>query len=299
MRTRMDLNALVLFYEAVNSQSISQAATRLGVPKSTVSRKISVLEHQVGSTLVRRGAQGISLTEVGTVLYDHAQKIITEIEDAGFHASEMQSELVGVLRISLPVDFGVSWLSRLIAEFARNHTEIRLVVDINNRWVDVTEEPYDVAVHLGRPRKADLPTRALSSLMRGIYASPDYLARAGYPRTTADIRRHDSISTTHQFEEGVWDFAMAGGTSTAMAEPRILVNNIGIAREVVLAGYGIGILPNVMCQNDVANSRLVRLLEDWNAPSLQVCATYLGRRRVQRKTKVFIDFLADYLISDE
>ena len=161
MRTRMDLNALVLFYEAVNSQSISQAATRLGVPKSTVSRKISVLEHQVGSTLVRRGAQGISLTEVGTVLYDHAQKIITEIEDAGFHASEMQSELVGVLRISLPVDFGVSWLSRLIAEFARNHTEIRLVVDINNRWVDVTEEPYDVAVHLGRPRKADAAYVAL------------------------------------------------------------------------------------------------------------------------------------------
>ena len=299
MSTKMDLNALVLFYEAVNSQSISQAAARLRVPKSTVSRKISVLEHQVGSTLVRRGPNGISLTEIGTVLYDHAQKIITEIEDAGFHASEMQSELSGVLRISLPVDFGVSWLSRLIAEFAKNYSEIRLVVDINNRWVDVTEEPYDVAVHLGRPRKLDLPTRALTSLTRGIYASPDYLARAGSPRTTGDIRRHESISTTHQLEEGVWDFAMTEGASAAMAEPRILVNNIGIAREVVLAGYGIGILPNVMCRNDVASSRLVRLMEDWIAPSLQVGATYLGRRRVQRKTKVFIDFLSDYLVTEQ
>ncbi len=299
MSTKMDLNALVLFYEAVNSQSISKAAMRLRVPKSTVSRKISLLEHQVGSTLVRRGPHGISLTEIGTVLYDHAQKIIAEIEDAGFHATELQSELSGVLRISLPVDFGVSWLSRLIAEFAMHYSEIRLVADINDRWIDVTEEPYDVAVHLGRPRKPDLPTRRLSSLMRGIYASPAYLARAGIPKSTGEIHRHDSISTTHQFEEGVWDFDKSGDTSSAMAAPRIMVNNIGIAREVVLAGFGIGILPNLMCRNDVANTRLVRLLEDWNAPSLQVCATYLGRRRVQRKTKVFLDFLSDYLDSDE
>lgn len=299
MANKMDLNSLVLFYEVANAQSISLAASKLRMPKSTISRKIGILEHQVGSTLLRRGPRKISLTEIGKVLYDHAQKIISEIEDAGFHASQMQSELSGVLRISLPVDFGISWLSRLIAEFSNRHPDIHLVVDINNRWVDVTDEPYDVAIHLGQPRNLDLPMRRFSSLTRGIYASPEYIQKAGAPRTVDEIGKHECIVTTHQFEEGVWNLTSAVKPSKIEIEPRLLVNNIGIAREVVLAGAGIGILPNVMCRNDIAARRLVKLLPEWKAPPLQATATYLGRRRVQRKTKVFMDFLSGHLVTDE
>lgn len=299
MPRKMDLNSLVLFYEVANSHSISLAASKLRMPKSTISRKLSILEQQVGSTLLRRGPRNTSLTEIGKVLYDHAQKIISEIEDAGFHASQMQLELSGVLRISLPVDFGISWLSRLIAEFSGQHPDIHLVVDINNRWVDVTDEPYDVAVHLGQPRNLDLPVRRFSSLTRGIYASPDYIQRAGSPKTVADIGRHDCIVTTHQFEEGVWNLTSDVEPSTVEIEPRVQVNNIGIAREIVVAGAGIGILPNVMCRNDIAAGRLVKLLPEWKAPALQATATYLGRRRVQRKTKVFMDFLSGHLVTDE
>ncbi|WP_018699308.1 LysR family transcriptional regulator [Amorphus coralli] len=298
MSKKMDLNALVLFYEVANCQSLSSAATKLRLPKSTVSRKIKSLETQVGATLLRRGARNTSLTEIGKVLYDHSQRIISEIEDAGFHASQMQSELSGVLRISLPVDFGISWLSRLIADFSVQHSEIKLVVDINNRWIDVTEEPYDVAVNLGQPRNIDLPMRKFSSLTRGLYASPSYIDREGPLEIFQDLRKHECVVTAHQFEEGVWRLGRPEDREPIEIEPRVQVNNIGIAREVVVDGLGIGMLPNVMCRNDVAAGRLVRLLPEWNGPPVEACATYLGRRRVQRKTKVFMDFLSHHLMTD-
>ena len=299
MTRKLDLNALVLFFEVANSKSISSAATRLRVPKSTISRKLSLIEHQIGSVLLKRGPRKLVLTDIGKTLYDHCQKIVSEIQDAGFHASQMQAELSGVLRVSLPVDFGISWLSRLIADFGATHPEIQLILDINSRWVDVAEEPYDVAIHLGKLRKSAHPVRTFSSLTRGIFASPDYIARAGMPRTISDLRKHDCILTEHQREEGVWSFQRGSRASTDEIEPRVIVNNIGVAREIVISGMGIGILPNVMCRNDICANRLVRLLPTWQSPSLLASASYLGRRRVPRKTKAFIDFLSGRLVTDQ
>ncbi|MCW5679855.1 MAG: LysR family transcriptional regulator [Xanthobacteraceae bacterium] len=299
MAKKLDLNALILFYEVVNSQSLTRAADKLRVPKSTISRKVTLLEQQLGSQLLKRGPRKISLTDIGRVLYNHSQKIVSEIEDAGFQASQMQSELSGVLRVSLPVDFGVSWLGRLIAEFAIAHPNIQLDVEINNRWVDVSQEPYDVAIHLGPPRNAHLPVKVFTSLTRGIYASPSYLKRSGAVKSIEDLQHNDCIVTEHQREEGIWKFIARGSTRIIDIQPRIVVNNIGIAREIAIGGLGLGILPNVMCKNDVAANRLVRLLPEWKSPPLQAAAFYSGRRRMPRKTKALIDFLSQRLLTDE
>jgi LysR family transcriptional regulator for bpeEF and oprC len=301
MAGNTDLNALMLFYEVANAGSISAAASKTGTPKSTISRKIAVLENQVGATLLRRGTRRSVMTEIGKVIYDHAQRIVTELEDAGIHATEMQSSLSGVLRISLPVDFGVSWLSRLVADFSREHRETRLVLDINNRWIDVSEEPYDIAIQLTPPRNTSLPVRKFSSLSRGIYASPDYLSERATIHNMAELADVDTIMTTHQAEEDVWAIAIGSESKSAKAlaaEPRALVNNIGMAREIVIAGMGIGILPNVMCRNDISSGRLVRLFPSWESPKLQAYASYLGRRRVPRKTRIFMEFLSSYLLTD-
>jgi len=299
MSRKLDLNALILFYEVVNSQSYTRASEKLRVPKSTISRKITLLEQQLSSQLLKRGPRKISLTDIGRVLYNHSQKIVSEIEDAGFQASQMQSELSGVLRVSMPVDFGVSWLGRLIAEFAIGHPNIQLDVEINNRWVDVSQEPYDVAIHLGPPRNAHLPVKVFTSLTRGIYASPAYLQRKGPLKTIGELQHHDCIVTEHQREEGIWNFIAKGAPKIIDIEPRIVLNNIGIAREVAIGGLGLSILPNVMCKNDVAANRLVRLLPDWKSPPLQAAAFYSGRRRMPRKTKALIDFLSQRLLTDE
>ncbi len=299
MTTKLDLNALVLFYEVVNSQSLTRASDKLRVPKSTISRKLSILEHQLGSQLLKRGRKVVALTDIGHVVYNHTQRIVSEIEDAGFEASQMQSELSGVFRVSLPIDFGVSWLGRLVAEFAIIHPHIQMIIEINNRWVDVSQEPYDVAIHLGPPRNSHLPVKVFTSLSRGIYASPDYLKRKGSIHSIEDLQHHDCIVTEHQRDEGVWNFLSSAADKVIDIEARVVVNNIGMAREIAIGGLGLGILPNVMCKNDVAASRLVRLLPDWRSPPLQASAFYSGRRRMPRKTRAFIDFLSERLLTDE
>lgn len=293
-----DLNALMIFHEVAASGGISAAAGKLNLPKSTISRKLSVLEHQLGTKLLRRDRQRLVLTEFGRGIYDHTQRIVAELEDAGVHRSEQDSRLSGLLRISLPVDFGSTWLSRLVAEFSREHPDIRLMLDINNRRVDLSEEPYDIAIMLSAPGDAQRPARPFSTLSRGMYVAPGYLARRPVPRTPEEILSHAIIITMHQAEEGVWQRALGLGADDRSIEPQVILNNIAMARQMVLAGMGIAILPNVMCRRDLASERLIRICPELEVPPLQAYATFPARRRAQRKTRVFANFLSSFLLTD-
>ena len=251
----IDLNALLVFFEVVNSQSITKAARTLGLPKSTVSRKIRHLEDQVGSKLLKRGNRRIAVTESGHRLNEHCARIAAEVEGAGLQAVQMRTSLKGRLRVSMPIDFGTGWLTRAIASFAETYSEIELDIHVNGRWVDVSEESYDIAIHIGRLMNPDLPFRRLSALTRGLYASPEYAARRGLPN--GHWRDHECILTEQQLAEGIWNLG-GNGQGELRRQARVVVNNIGVARELVISGLGLGILPNVMCRNDVRSGRLVR-----------------------------------------
>ncbi len=292
----IDLNALLVFFEVVNSQSITKAARTLGLPKSTVSRKIRHLEDQVGSKLLKRGNRRIAVTESGHRLNEHCARIAAEVEGAGLQAVQMRTSLKGRLRVSMPIDFGTGWLTRAIASFAETYSEIELDIHVNGRWVDVSEESYDIAIHIGRLMNPDLPFRRLSALTRGLYASPEYAARRGLPN--GHWRDHECILTEQQLAEGIWNLG-GNGQGELRRQARVVVNNIGVARELVISGLGLGILPNVMCRNDVRSGRLVRAPLSRDIPPLEACATFFSGRNIPRKTKVFIDHIADFLASDE
>ena len=292
----IDLNALLVFFEVVNAQSITKAARTLGLPKSTVSRKIQHLEDQVGSALLKRGNRRIAVTEAGHRLHEHCARIATEIEDAGLQATQMRTSLKGRLRVSMPIDFGIGWLSRAIASFAETYTSIELDIHVNGRWVDVSEETYDVAIHLGRLLNPDLPFRRLSALTRGVYASAEYAARRGLPQ--GGWREHECVLTEQQLAEGVWD-SDEPTSDSPRRQGRVMVNNIGVARELVISGIGVGILPNVMCRNDVKVGRLVHIPIERDIPALEASATFFSGRHLPRKTKVFLDHITEFLASDE
>ena len=292
----IDLNALLVFFEVVNSDSITKAARTLGLPKSTVSRKIQHLEDQVGSKLLKRGNRRISVTESGYRLHEHCARIAAEVEDAGLQAVQLRTSLKGRLRVSMPIDFGTGWLSRAVASFAERYPQIELDIFVNGRWVDVQEESYDVAIHIGRLINPGVQFRRLSALTRGVYASPEYATRRGLP--TGRWRNHECILTEQQLSEGVWNVG-ENEQDRLRRQARVVVNNIGMARELVIAGIGVGILPNVMCRNDVKSGRLVRIPIDYDIPALEASATFFSGRHMPRKTKVFVDHIADFLASDE
>lgn len=292
MLPKIDLNALMLFQEVVSAGSITRACATTGISKSTISRKLTQLENEVGSLILKKNSRTLAVTGIGRTLYEYARRIAAEAVNAGLETAEMQSTLGGTLRVSMPTDFGVAWLGRVVAAFAVQHPDIRLEIDMNSGAVDLVKEPYDIAIHLGQPSPSRLVYRRLAALSRGIYASPDYLEKWGVPKTINELSEHHCIITEQQRSEGVWTFRNASRRRRVEVSGRAVVNNIGLVRELVIGGVGIGVLNHSLCHNDVAAKRLVRILSSWESPPLQATALILSRDRIPRKTRAFLDFIA-------
>lgn len=293
--SRLDLNALMLYHDVVNAQSITRAAQRSGRPKSTISRKLAQLEQQLGATLLKKGPRRLTTTDIGAVLFEHCQRLAAEIEDAGLSADEMQQGLRGTLRVSMPVDFGVAWLSKAIGEFAVEYPEINLEIDVNSHHVDLVEESYDVAILLGPLRSSRMVYRPLATIPRGVYGSPAYLLRRGHPASIEEFRQHDCIVTEQQRGEGMWTLRSGSGQRHVDVTGRVTVNNIAVARDLAVAGVGLAILPYALCRNDIHAGRLVHVLTDWECPPVRASALMLGRKRMPHKTRVFLDFISAHL----
>lgn len=294
MKPRINLDKLLLFYEVVNAQSINKAAEKLGVPKSTISRKLSELETTLDAMLVKRGNRGLILTEVGQLLYDRCGRIMTDIEEVGNMAHSAQGDLIGRLRVSLPMDFWMSWFGQAVSDFASAHSGISMELLCHDRFVDVLSEPYDIAIHIGDLRNSNLTVKPLGTLNRGFHASPVYLKQRGNPKTIKDLCQHDPILMLGQ--DHLWD--SSEDTSLQEKKGRFVVNSIGFARELALNGHGVAVLPNVLCANDVRSGRLVRLLPNHKLPPILVSGSFISRKYMPRKTRAFLDFVAKRLIED-
>ncbi|MEO6340260.1 MAG: LysR family transcriptional regulator [Caulobacteraceae bacterium] len=293
---RIDLNALLLFYEVVNAESIRQASARLHVPKATISRKLRQLEQTVGAVLLKRGPQKLSMTDTGATLYEHCERIVAEVSEASFALSDMQSQLRGVLRLSVPFGFGSEWISAAVGRFALQYPHLDLYIRAAPGWVDVSQEQVDVAINIGKIRNETLPAAKLGELTRGVYASPAYCARAGVPERPADLLRFEAIQLDSQLEDGLWTFTEPGRAPT-VSPSRVRVSDVGSARSMALAGLGLAILPNLMVIGEVREGALVRLLPDWALPPLPVSAVFLERRYLPLRIRTFVDFLISQLES--
>lgn len=292
--SHFDLNGLILFYETVNARSINKASQLLGIPKSTISRRLRSLEEHFGSALLKRGSQSLGLTESGQALYRRCELIAEELEKANLQTTRIQDELSGVLRVSMPTFF-VEWVSEAIAEFARLHPFVCLEIEAHNRHVNVADEPFDVAIHFGKPAETFHPTRKLIELPRSFYASPGYIAEHGAPRRYLDLPTHQLIVHQFQMRDRVFPWLAGHGEGTAQIVPRAVANNAIMVRDFVRRGLGIGLMPDVMCREALGTGDLTRLELDWECPPLMTSATYLARDYAPRKIRDFLDFVTERL----
>lgn len=288
----LDLNLLVLFFQVVNTGSISRAAVRLRVPKATLSRKLRQLEEQVGAVLLKRGPQRLEVTDIGRALHEHCERIASIAADASQVVGEMQSGVRGTIRVALPFGLANTSLSRGMVQFARRYPEVRIYAQVCNRWVDVSEESYDVAIHIGTVRNPDLPMRRLASLPRGLFASPDYCARRGTPQAQVDLLKHDCIVMETQIQDGLWRVRTADGSLEPVI-PHFTTTDIVLAREMALAGMGIAMLTHALSAEDVRTGRLVRVLPEVELPPVSISAVYLERRYLPLRIRAFIDMMAE------
>jgi len=294
----LDLNLLALFFQVVNAGSISRAAVRLSVPKATLSRKLRQLEEQVGAVLLKRGPQRLEVTDIGRALHEHCERITAIATDASQVVSEMQSGVRGNIRVALPFGLANTALSRGMVQFARRYPEVRIYAQVCNRWVDVSEESYDVAIHIGTVRNPDLPMRRLASMPRGFFATPDYCARRGVPAMQADLLSHDCIAMESQIQDGLWRVTADDG-SVEPVVPHFSTTDIVLAREMALAGMGIAMLTHALAAEDVRAGRLVRVLPDVALPPVSISAVYLERRYLPLRIRAFIDMMAESIATAE
>ncbi|KWV50369.1 LysR family transcriptional regulator [Rhizobium altiplani] len=236
------VEGITAFVAIVESGSVSEAARRLRLSKSVVSERLAELEKSLGGVLLHRTTRKLTLTEDGTAFLERATRIVQEIEDATAEMAVRRGTLSGPLRIAAPVTFGRMHLGPALYPFLAAHPEIRLVLDIDDRRVDVSSEGYDAVVRHGPIVDSRLVVWKLSRSRRLLVASPDYLSRHGVPKTLADLDGHKGIFYTNR---GVadWRFQTPDGAIVVRASQAVGMNNGDMIRDAAAAGLGIALLP--------------------------------------------------------
>lgn len=287
------LNDMALFVEVVKARGFRHAAEAVGLPNSTVSRRISNLEKAIGLRLLHRTTRKIELTEAGQIYFERCKRIVDEAKLAHEQLGEILAQPSGVLRASLPVDFATIYLAPLIAEFASKYPGIRFDFDLTPRLVDLVSEPFDVAIRMGHPPDSNLIARQLASLPCYLYASPRYLKNSGEPAHPVDLTQHECLGF-RSLKSSVWTLRHADESMDVAVGGRFQLNSMGLIRRLATLDLGIAVLPAEIVAEDVAQGKLRRILTEWEGPPTPVYAM-TETRLLPAKTQKFIEFLREHL----
>jgi DNA-binding transcriptional LysR family regulator len=296
----IDPNDLLIFARVAELGSFSRAAEQLGLPKSTVSRRLAALEQRVGERLLLRTTRRQTLTEFGLLLLEHARQVAAEVEAVAALSAHRQAAPSGRLRVSMPGDFANLLLADMLAAFIALHPAISLELDLSPRRVDLLGEGFDVALRMGDlPDDALLAARRLTTIPSGLYATPDYLAERGEPQTPEDLAQHRALRLLRGNGEPAPWLLLRGEERWQGVPPGALsANSPELLLRLARAGAGIAALPNYFAGPDLRLGRLRRVLPTWCLPSPTAWAVFPGRKLMPAKTRVFIDMLQAALGGD-
>jgi len=289
----IDPGDLLLFARIVESGSFSAAAERVQLPKSTVSRRISLLEGQLGERLLQRTTRKLVLTEFGASLLEHARKVAEETEAAGALAQHRQDAPSGLLRVSMPNDFANNFMSHAFSRFLNQYPNIALELDLSPRRVDLVAEGFDLAVRMGNlPDDASLAARRITLSRLRLYASPSYTSWRGLPEHPDDLYKHDLLSLPPRVNGMIRWNLLRGKTSWERELPvRLMANSPEMLMRMAATGAGIASSTEPLAEQYVQTGELVRVLPEWAFPTVTGWAVFPGRRLMPAKTRVFLDML--------
>jgi DNA-binding transcriptional LysR family regulator len=290
----VDLNQLLVFSKVVQAGSFVGASRELQMPKSTVSRKVAELEERLGARLLQRTTRKLSLTDVGHAYYQHASRVVAEMEEAERAVTRMQQAPRGLLRVTTPLNLG--FLGPIVASFLRRYPEVQADLVCADRVVDLVEEGFDVAVRAGTLADSTLVARSLGTLESFVVASPALLRKGGAPRVPKDLERFDCVIFGAGPQRTTWTLARDGKAVTIQVRARLVVNDYDLLGEATRSGLGIATLPVFRCIDDLRARRLRRVLPQWRSPAVPLHAVYPSTRHLSPKLKAFLDHLRAQMI---
>jgi len=290
-----DFTSLRIFARVVELQSFSEAARRIGVTPSTVSKHISALEEQLGTRLVNRTTRQLFVTDAGTRLYARYLRVLDELRQAQDELSTLQTEPMGLLRVALPLALGSRLIAPEIPRFMKRYPRLSLDLDLSVATVDVFSEHIDVAVRIADSLGEGLVAIRLAPYRRVFCASPEYLAARGTPRTPQDLAGHDLLLAKGASQEASWPILQDGVVRALPVTGRLTVNHGEPIHDAAVAGLGICMHARWRMDGALRDGRLVEVLPEHVVNTRSIWAVMAQRGAMSPKVRVFVEFLRECL----
>lgn len=288
------LDEVQTFIEVVNAGSITKAAERLGIVKSAVSRRLRDLEERLHARLLVRSTAGLSVTEMGQAFYERAARIVADLDEAELTVTDASAKLFGTIRMSAPVSLTNLVLMPHLSEFLRRHPGLTLDMSLSDRFVDIINEGFDIAIRAGTLSDSRLVARKLTDMGRITCASPAYLADHPTPHTPQELDAHDGLVSTNAPESSYWNYTLLDGAHfLARPKTRLRVNNGEAVVTAAVAGLGIAAVPSFIAREQLERGALVSLLPEFQLAAGSLYAIYPPGRHLSHRVRVLIDFLVE------
>jgi DNA-binding transcriptional LysR family regulator len=279
------------FLAVVDRGGFGAAARELGITQSTVSRRIAALETRIGKRLVERTTRRVALTEAGLAFANDLRDVLARLADAEGRVQSEGSEPEGLLRVTMPTAYGRTSVLPRLAALSRRYPRLRFEIDLSDRYVDILEEGYDLAIRIAEPTQSGLVSERIDRFTLHVCASPDYVAKHAPVERPQDLAAHACIVQRTYAPRSKWRFEWSGDLVEIEIAPRIVVSDMMAVQSLVLQGTGIAILPSFLARDDLASGKLVEVLGEAGLPAIDVFATFPHHRASLSKIRVLIEEL--------
>lgn len=296
-----DLAAMAFFVHVVERGGFTAAARHLGVPLSTVSRRIAELEQTLGVRLLERSTRAVRLTELGGGFYDHCRRGLEEFDGASLMIRNRQEDVSGLLRVTVPPNLAQPFFVPLVIAFQARHPNARVALTSTERYVDLFREDVDIAFRIGPYADSALSVRSIATYAIHLVASPAYISKAPPLQTPADVGAHRTIVFGTDCAPQTWILAPSEGPTdprgivSVTVSPHLALNDFSGILSATRAGAGISRVPSILCDEEIASGKLVLVLPRWSPGSDSISAITTGRRNMSRLQRLFLDHFADHL----
>jgi len=285
---------LQTFIEITESGGISKAAERLAVAKSAVSRRLTSLESRLGIELFHRTTRSMKLTESGRSLYQHANRILADLEEVEDSLSQSNSELSGTIKAAAPLSFGLEHLAPVIIEFNKQHPKINFELDFNDRQIDLVHEGFDLTLRISNPEDSSLIARHITQLNFVLCASPNYLKRFGTPTTPNELEQHSCLLYNLARQPNAWSLTDKKNKRYQIkATNSLKANNGNFLKNAAIADAGIALLPNFIVYKAIQQQQLLPILTEYILATSDLWAVYSQTRHLSHRVRTFINFLIE------
>jgi len=291
-----ELKRVGIFTKVVQAQSFSEAARRIGVAKSAVSKQIRLLEQEVGVRLLNRSTRKLSLTEAGEIYYRHCEQIVNRADIALNELRQYQNQPTGTLRVSSPISFAKALLIPVIKELGNLYPLLKIDLQLDDKVVNMVEEGIDLTIRIGQLPDSNLIAKKLCDTPVVVFASPEYLAKYGTPKTPMDLSAHQWISLSILSSPIVGSFQHKKTSQQVehQINSKLKINSVDAVIEASKQGLGISALVETIVHEEIRTGKLIPILAGYELAPRGIYALYPHREHLPPKVRIFMDFLQKY-----